>query len=242
MSPLRDLWRLLFPEVCIHCGKALAGNERHLCTRCLALITWRPHPVAGQAQDGVTRRMNDTEMRIVGHIVPQLYLVAADSLFLYQKGHVSQSIIHAMKYHGNTALIASFGAMLGEALRQSGRFGDIDFVVPVPLHPLRRWHRGYNQSELLARAVARVLDCQVSAGNLYRRHRSESQTHKNRLQRMENVSGLFALRHPERFCGKHLLLIDDVITTGATVGACCQALAAVPGLRVSVASLALTAV
>ena len=222
----RDFVRIIFPDFCCHCNEPLVGDERFLCTRCMSKIPW---------SNGAGLPDNETEHRLAG----QIPLEAAASLLYFHKGNVAQSIIHQIKYHGNTQL-RQYGHLLGNVLKESGRFDTIDYIVPVPLHWWRRLQRGYNQSQLLALAVSEVMDVPVADKNLYRHRYTSSQTHKNRQQRTSNVSSAFRLRHPAQFTGKHLLLIDDVITTGATIEACCHALKSVPDLKISITSLAVT--
>lgn len=226
MSIVRDILRLIFPDLCYHCGEPLVGDERNLCTLCLSKIPWAHN---------ASHPDNDTELRLVGRI----HVVAAASLLQFHKGNVTQSIVHQIKYHGNTQLAHQFGLILGEELKASHRFDDIDIVAPVPLHWWRRMRRGYNQSQILAAEVAKVLQCSLSVHNIYRRRHTPTQTHKNRQQRIDNMASAFAVRHPEQFEGKHLLLIDDVLTTGATTEACYHALQSIPNLRISVATLAI---
>ena len=226
MSIVRDILRLIFPDLCYHCGEPLVGDERNLCTLCLSKIPWTHN---------ASHPDNDTEIRLVGRIP----VVAAASLLQFHKGNVTQSIVHQIKYHGHTQLAHQFGMILGEELKASHRFDDIDIVAPVPLHWWRRMRRGYNQSQILAAEVAKVLQCSLSVHDLYRRRHTPTQTHKNRQQRIDNMASAFALRHPEQFEGKHLLLIDDVLTTGATTEACYHALQSIPNLRISVATLAI---
>ena len=133
-----------------------------------------------------------------------------------------------------------YGTMLGMELKQSNRFNDIDYIVPVPLHRRRKRQRGYNQSELICEAVSKVFNRPVVANNLYRKQFTTSQTHKNRQDRMDNMTNVFDVRHPEQFENKHILLIDDIITTGATTENCYQALSSIPDLRISIAALAVT--
>ena len=223
---LRDILRLIFPDLCYHCGEPLVGDEHNLCTICLSKISWCQNASFPD---------NETEMRLTGRIP----VVAAASLLLFHKNNVSQSIVHQIKYHGNTQLAHQFGTLLGEELKASHRFDTVDIVLPVPLHWWRKMRRGYNQSHLLAAEVAKVLGCPLSTNNLYRRRHTPTQTHKNRQQRIDNMSSAFSVRHPEKYEGKHLLLIDDVLTTGATTEACYHALQAIPNLRISVATLAL---
>ena len=226
MPIVRDILRLIFPDLCRHCGEPLVGDEHNLCTLCLSKIPWTHNALHPD---------NDPELRLTGRIP----VVAAASLLQFHKENVTQTIVHQIKYHGNTQLAHQFGMILGEELKDSHRFDDIDIVAPVPLHWWRRMRRGYNQSQILASEVAKVLYCPLSTDNLYRRRHTPTQTHKNRQQRIDNMVSAFAVRHPEQFDGKHLLLIDDVLTTGATTEACYHALQSIPDLRISVATLAI---
>lgn len=222
----RDALRIVFPELCCHCGKILVGDEQDLCTDCLCQIPWAR---LAEMPD------NAVEQRLSGY-----HVQAAASLLIFRKGNIGQTIIHQIKYHGNLRLAHTYGRLLGNELKQSGRFNDIDGIVPVPLHFLRRIKRGYNQSEQIAQAVAEVLQCPVLTCNLYRKRYTATQTHKNRTERHKNMQNVFAVRHPEQLSGKHILLLDDVITTGATTTSCFLALSQIPDLRVSIASLAVT--
>jgi ComF family protein len=224
---IREILSLIFPPLCIHCGRPLVGNERHLCTFCLSEIPWSRH---AQQPD------NLAEMRLVGRIPTQ----SAASLMIFQKGNVAQSIVHQIKYHGSTQLAKLFGHLLGDELIASGRFDDIDYLVPVPLHWRRQLKRGYNQSQLLCEAIAEKMNKPIVRNNLYRKKYTTSQTHKNRLNRLENMQGVFAVRRPQQFENKHILLVDDILTTGATTEACYSALATIPDLTISVAVLAVT--
>ena len=224
---LRDLLNIIFPAICIHCGKPLVGNEKHLCTFCLSEIPWThqaPQP------------NNTAEMRLLGRIPIQ----AAAALMTFKKGNVTQSIIHEIKYHGNTHLAYQFGRLLGNELLNSGRFDHIDYIVPVPLHWWRKLRRGYNQSQLICEAMAETMAKPVISRNLYRQKYTTSQTHKSRVDRLDNMSGVFAVRKPQQFENKHILLVDDILTTGATTEGCYRALAHIHGLQISVATLAIT--
>lgn len=226
--PLQDLWRIFLPHLCIHCGEPLVGDEQDLCTHCLTQTAWLSNDTAED---------NTVEQRLAGHIPFE----AAAVLMAFRKGTVAQSILHNIKYYHNTRLADQYGRLLGETLVASGRFGDIDCLVPVPLHPLKQLRRGYNQSQLLCEAIARVMHLPIESHCLYRRHYTQSQTRKSHQERQDNMRGVFAVHRPDRLAGKHILLVDDIITTGATTTACYDALAAIPGLRISLAALAVAA-
>ncbi len=226
-KPLHELLQLIFPDVCCYCGEPLVGDERHLCTHCLAQIPWARHAFFPG---------NEVEQRLVGRIPCQ----AGAALLLFRQGNIAQTIVHQIKYEGNLAMAKQYGRLLGAELQSSGRFGDIDCLVPVPLHRRRKRQRGYNQSELLCEAMAEIMHRPVVTDNLYRQRYTDTQTHKDRQARMDNMKEVFAVRHPEYFENKHILLVDDIITTGATTENCYHALCAVPNLRISIASLAVT--
>ena len=152
MPIVRDILRLIFPDLCYHCGEPLVGDEQNLCTLCLSKIAWTHNALHPD---------NDTEIRLTGRIP----VATAASLLQFNKGNVTQSIVHQIKYHGNTQLAHQFGLLLGEELKASHRFDDIDIVAPVPLHWWRRMRRGYNQSQLIAEGMStRPTDEAVAAG------------------------------------------------------------------------------
>jgi len=223
--PLHDLWRILLPHLCIHCGDPLVGDEQDLCTLCLTQTAWLR---SDTAED------NTIEQRLAG-LIP---FEAAAALLAFRKDSVVQSILHNIKYYHNTRLAAQYGRLLGEMLVASGRFGEVDCLVPVPLHPLKHLRRGYNQSQLLCEAIAAVMHLPVESRCLYRRRYTQSQTRKNHQERQDNMQGVFAMRRPARLAGKHILLVDDIVTTGATTSACCDVLLTLPGVRISIAALA----
>lgn len=223
--PLLDLWRIFLPHLCIHCREPLVGDEGDLCTCCMSQISWL---------QSNTDEDNIVEQRLAGYIPFE----SAATLMAFKKGSVVQSIVHHIKYYHNTRLAEQYGRLLGEMLVNSGRFNDIDCLVPVPLHPLKHLRRGYNQSQLLCEAIAHIMHLPVESHCLYRRRYTQSQTRKNHQERQENMRGVFSVRHPDRLEGRHILLVDDIITTGATTSSCYDALKTIPGLRISVAALA----
>ena len=224
---LRELLHIIYPALCIHCGKPLVGNERNICTICISEIPWTHQ---------APQRDNVAEMRLIGRVPVQ----SAAALMTFKKGNVTQSIVHEIKYHGNITLAHQFGSILGNELLISGRFSSIDYIVPVPLHWWRKLRRGYNQSQLICEAMSKVMGKPIVSNNLYRKRYTTSQTRKNRVDRLDNMSDVFAVRKPQKFENKHILIVDDILTTGATTEGCYHALSSIPGLQISVATLAIT--
>ncbi|MBK9328841.1 MAG: ComF family protein [Sphingobacteriales bacterium] len=162
----------------------------------------------------------------------------ATSLLFFHKGEMVQQILHNIKYYEQKELASFIGRIFGERLQNNPYLHDVTTIVPVPLHPQKQHIRGYNQSALFAEGMNEVLQLEMSANNLFRKTNTESQTRKSRTERWENVGAVFAVRKPDRLKGKHVLLIDDVLTTGATLEACAQTLIDCSGCRVSVATIA----
>ena len=228
-SWLQSLGHLFIPRSCVVCGRVLVEGEHLVCTAC----RWHM-PLTGS--------WNEPENPIREKLYGMFMAERASALFYYQKRSGYDHLVHKFKYNGKAALAYALGRWLGEELKRSGLYGDIDIVVPVPLHPFRRIRRGYNQSEQLARGIARVLKKPLSTANLVRTVHNPSQTRQSSADRWDNVAGIFALRRPEKLKNKHILLVDDVLTTGATLDSCAQAIREGVGeCRISVAALAVSA-
>ena len=181
--------------------------------------------------------------KIKDNPVAQLFWGRADiqlatAFCSYDKGGIMQSFLHRLKYKGCREIGEKLGMLLGTELIQCIPYNEIDLLVPVPLHPKREHQRGYNQSAVIAGGVSAAMNKPLIEGNLLRNCYTQTQTNKGRFERWENVKELFNVRQPEQFEAKHLLLIDDVVTTGSTLESCAQALLKVAGTKVSVATLA----
>lgn len=229
MSTLADIWRdvagLFFRRRCMVCGEPLLDGERDICTACAYLM-----PATGFA----TEADNALFRRFWG-IVP---VERAAALIFFIHGSDWQRMIHGFKYREKWHWAYVMGRRLGAALRDGGLFAGVELVLPVPLHRRRRILRGYNQSEYIARGVAEELGVPFDTGILYRRRNNPSQTQLEEREKRENVRDLFGVRHIERLRGRHVLIVDDVITSGETVTACVEALVAAAECRISVASVA----
>lgn len=226
MSIWSDLWELFFPRCCLFCGSRLSHGERTLCFSCLAKLP---------RTELHLRRDNAVERNFWGKFPVE----RATSFLYYAKGGDVRQLLYELKYHGNKEVGKVMGRTMAAELLSSCFFEDVDLIIPVPLHRRKERQRGYNQSECLARGIAEVTGLPVCTDMVVRSRYTETQTHKGQYERWENVRNLFACSAPELLENKHVLLVDDVLTTGATIVACVDALRNVSGLRVSVLTLAL---
>lgn len=222
---LTDFARLFYPHNCAGCGYELYDQRHLLCLKCLSGL---PFTGFENAADNYAARL----------FAGRLPLEKAASWLFFGKQGIAQALIHQLKYRGNTELGEYLGKQMGNALSKSGWFSDIDVLVPLPLNQKKLNIRGYNQSTVLCRGLQAATGIPLEEVAVMRTRFTETQTRKSRLQRWTNVEHVFDLREATHLQGKHALLVDDVITTGATMDACGQVLLKVPGLRLSVLSLA----
>ncbi len=161
----------------------------------------------------------------------------ASSQFYFSGDSAVKEMIHQFKYKGNRELGFQLGTLMGLQLLNSGRFEEMDVLIPLPLFKEKERKRGYNQAAVLCEAMTSILHVETASDVVFRPHAASSQTHKGREERWRNLEGNFTLSNPAKITGKHLLLVDDVITTGATLEACATALLQAEGVRLSVATL-----
>jgi ComF family protein len=168
----------------------------------------------------------------------RIALASAMSELYFSKGSMVQNIIHEFKYRGNKKAGKYFGNLMGKSLLNSTRF-NIDIIVPLPLFERKEKSRGFNQAEILCNGISEILNKPVISKNVIRKIATETQTKKHRLERWKNVDGIFQVKNPDQLEGKHILLVDDVITTGATIDACGSEILKIKDVKLSVASLAI---
>lgn len=242
MRGLRAAADLLLPRVCTVCGRRLHTSEEHICLLCRADLPrtyfWRQshNPMADKFNEGIQSYIAEN-----GSPKHERYAYAA-ALFHYSAGTGYRHITHQLKYHGNIRLGEHFGRMLGNCLAVAEWFGDVDLVIPVPLHWSRKLKRGYNQAEVLGRAIASSLNVETRTDIIRRKRRTATQTKLDIEQKRKNVTGAFEVVETVRRLSteyRHILLVDDVFTTGSTLMACFTALREVfpPSVRISVATL-----
>jgi len=220
-----NLLELFFPTLCITCGDRLATQEKFLCLPC-----WHDMPLSGFE--------TDPENKVAQLFWGRTTITNATAFISYSKGSNYRHLLHYIKYKGLKELGFEAGLRFGAALAKSPHFSNIDVLVPVPLHPKKQKSRGYNQSEWIALGMAEAMQKPVSTNNLVRNTHTSTQTRKTRFERWENVENIFEVIQPTDFTGKHILLIDDVVTTGSTLEACAFELLKIPETKVSISTLA----
>ena len=226
MSIWTDLWKLFFPQCCLVCGKTLLEGEEYLCFHCLSNM---PRTRLYLQKD------NEMEKELWG----KLPIERASAYLYYSKGGDVKRLLTDLKYRGNADLGCFLGRCMTREMLSSGFFQGVDGIIPVPLHPRKQKIRGYNQSIMLANGISSVTNIPVWNDLLVRTQYTQTQTRKGSYERWLNVKDMFECTSPERLRGKHVLLVDDVFTTGATLVACADAFRQIPGLRFSVLTLAL---
>lgn len=225
---LESFVNLVYPRTCCGCGSLLLADEFHVCLNCRILL---PR----------TRFHKHRENQFTKIFWGRIPLETGTALYYFEKGSKVQRLIHQFKYRGNTELGFFLGSLLGHDIRGSPHYKEIDCVIPVPLHSKKQKQRGFNQSEVIARGIASCLSIPCHRHLLIRKQETSTQTRKNRYNRWQNVSDVFDTPDPSPLVNKSVLLVDDVITTGSTLEACAQKLLAVKGVKIWIATLAITA-
>jgi ComF family protein len=218
-----SLLHLLFPHVCIGCGSDVLETASELCVRCIETL---PKTNFEMHTD------NPVEKLFWG----RLPLMAATAQYYFTKESLMQHLMHQFKYKGNRELGLQLGRLMGERLMQSDRF-KADALVPLPLFPAKEKKRGYNQSAVLCQGIAEVMNIPVLHKAVTRPHHTETQTKKGRMERWANIEGKFSIANKPVIENKHILLVDDVVTTGATLDSCATELLQAQHVQVSIACL-----
>ena len=222
---LADFIALRFPNICASCGKSLYKNEHSICTYCSYYLP-------------KTNFHLDSNNPVAKIFWGRVAVHSAASYYGFNKGGKVQHLVHQLKYKGQKHIGSTIGKWYGHELKYCDDFNTVNTVIPVPLHPKKQKRRGYNQSDPFAEGLAESMGAEADLKTLYRAHESTSQTKKSRFSRWQNVESIFQLKSTEPLQGKHVLLVDDVITTGATLEACAQTLLQVPEIKISIATIA----
>jgi len=215
---------LLFPHVCAGCLSDIISEESALCMRCLVEMPETNFHIHAN---------NPIEKIFWG----RLPVTNATAQYYFTKESLMQHLMHQFKYKGNKDLGRQLGRLIGDDIQQTNRFKNVDALIPLPLFPAKEKRRGYNQATILCQGIAEVMDLEILENVIIRPQPTETQTKKGRMERWQNIEGKFQLLQPEKIRNKHVLLVDDVITTGATLEACGQELMKVENIKLSIATL-----
>lgn len=223
---ISDFFHLFFPRVCSSCNKSLLSHETVICNKCLYEI---PKTNFQLSKD------NSVAQLFWGRFP----IESAGAYYHFRKGGKVQHLLHQFKYKNSPEIGVRIGQLYGEELKASGCQLP-DLIIPIPLHPRKLIIRGYNQSERFAEGLSQALNIPVDTENFIRNTFTETQTKKNRFDRWNNVKDIFYCVDPDQFNHKHLLIVDDVITTGSTIESSAQKLLSFPNIdvKISIAAMA----
>ena len=217
----------LFPSYCAGCNQRRTLPDKPLCYQCLSELA-------------LTASENQQENTLDQLFWGRIPLQSVRAEYVLKPGSALQHSLHQLKYHHRPGIGVYFGKLAGERMKQSHRHQSIDALIPLPLHHRKKRIRGYNQAERICQGIAQTTGIPVWDTIVLRNHHTETQTQKDRGQRWANMQGKFSLHQPEKAINRHVLLVDDVLTTGATLEACGQTLLQIPGIQLSLFALAYT--
>lgn len=224
---LADCLSLFFPQACLACSQQLTAGEAHLCTTCRVELPYTDYH----------RHLPDPsplDRRFWGRLPVQHVL----SYLHFLRHGRTQQLLHQLKYRGQRHVGHALGRLYGAELAATALAPEIDLIVPVPLHPRKLARRGYNQAEAFSAGLGEALGRPSRGEALRRTTHTASQTRKSRTERWQNVATVFEVADPAAVAGRHVLLVDDVLTTGATLEACGHALLAAGARAISIATIA----
>jgi ComF family protein len=221
----KNLLSVLFPMQCNGCKKTLLFNENIICTNCLFQLPF-------------TTNEKTIENQIYSRLKGLLPLEFAHAVLFFQKENITQELIHNLKYRAQTNIGELLAKIYFQKLKDNKLYQNIEVIIPVPIHPKKRIERGYNQVDSFGETLSDLLHIPYEPNALKRKVYTKSQTTLNRQQRQKNYDGVFEINNQHNLVGKRVLLIDDVITTGATLEACFKEILKVPDVKIAVLAIA----
>ncbi|WP_298898433.1 ComF family protein [uncultured Psychroserpens sp.] len=224
---IKNLLNLFFPQICSACSNHLSDNELQICTTC-------------RHQLPLTNFHDDPNNAVHKILYGRVKLQQATALLHFSKKGIVQQMMHNLKYRGQEQIGEFLGEWLGELLKPMSSYQDIDVVIPVPLHKAKLKSRGYNQVDKFAKAIAKSLHAEYNTTMLVKTTNTKTQVFKDRLKRQSSAHSNFEIQNGMTLKDKHILLVDDIITTGATIEDCANQLLKIEGVKLSLATMAIT--
>jgi ComF family protein len=224
---LEAMFNLIYPKICYACGEAISGNINNICISCRAELAY----------------INDKDFEnnpIQKLFYGRVTFEKATAFVRFEKNGKMQKLLHALKYKGIKEVGITLGELAALDVGTTGFFDGIDLVVPVPIHAKKLKKRGYNQSHFIAEGIRNITDLPVDLTSIQKELNTASQTRKKRFERFENVTKTFTLESSTPLKGKHILLVDDVVTTGSTLEACANVLQKIDGVKLSLLTISAT--
>lgn len=223
LEMIQDITNLVFPKICPGCKRPLSKSEKSICLHCISILPER-----------LTLKTEELKQRFYGRIS----IEEAYAFLLFKNKGLTQNLLHSLKYNGNQELGTELGLLFGKRCKELDFFKTVDIIIPIPLHKSKLRFRGFNQSALIAQGLATSLGVALDAKSVIRKIKTTTQTKKTRMERWENVDQTFGITTLS-LKEKHVLLVDDVITTGATLESCGQTILKAGATKISIACLAL---
>jgi competence protein ComFC len=227
MNFFSSIFNIFFPKTCACCEEQLVNNEIEICLKCRFDLP-------------LTNFTNEANNMVEKTFHGRISIEFATALIFYKIKGISQKLIYQLKYKGRQEIGTCLGMWLGTELKNCERFKSVDFIVPVPLHPKKLRKRGFNQLTTFGKSISEILEVPFLDNVLIKKYGSDTQTLKHRIERWKNVNEIFYVTDLDIFKNKHVLLIDDVITTGATLEACALKLSMTKNIKISICTMAYT--
>ncbi len=223
---LQSIRDVIFPHLCLSCGKDTIPSEEILCLNCTYNLP-------------ISKQHLYKENRFTDRFWGRIEIKSAGAYIYYKKKGSTQKLLSKLKYQGYWQIGHELGIRYGRILKNAALFSGIDYIIPIPLHPSKLKKRGFNQSEVFAKGLSIEMDTPINTNWLIRTKETPTQTTKTRMERFNNVADAFHILSPKSLQGKHILLVDDVLTTGATLEAAGRMILAIPNTKLSMACIAM---
>jgi len=224
---LKAIFNLIYPKICYACGEAISGKINNVCVSCRANLAFL---------DVKDFTNNPIQQLFWGRVTFE----KATAFVKFEKNGTLQKLLHSLKYRGVKDVGVTLGELAALEIEGSGFFNGIDVLIPVPIHAKKQKKRGYNKSHYIAEGVGNITTLPINLTSIKKELNTASQTRKKRFERFENVSNTFTLLNTGDLTGKHILLIDDVVTTGSTLEACANILKEIEGVKLSLLTISAT--